>query len=149
MPDIMHLLKIGVSKEKVYEALITAEGIRSWWTRDADLNEKVGEFRFGAYGSGYSTNVRVDELAANTKVSWTVTRSFRKEWEGTKIAFDLRDDGGKTILAFSHRGFPEADDNYAMCTTGWGYYLVSLQQYLESGQGAPSPDVDWARVVRR
>ena len=30
---------------------------------------------------------------------------------------------------------------------GWAYYLVSLQQYLEKGAGAPHPDVDFARVI--
>jgi hypothetical protein len=32
--------------------------------------------------------------------------------------------------------------------TGWAYYLVSLQQYLETGLGAPQPDIDFARIVR-
>jgi len=35
-----------------------------------------------------------------------------------------------------------------MTTTGWGFYLVSLQQYLETGTGAPHPDIDFARVTR-
>jgi len=43
MPDIMHLIKIRVSPERVYEALTTAEGIRNWWTRDAVLDSKIGE----------------------------------------------------------------------------------------------------------
>jgi uncharacterized protein YndB with AHSA1/START domain len=49
VPDIMHLIKIRVSPEHVYQALTTAEGIRNWWTRDADLDSKIGgtgEFRF-------------------------------------------------------------------------------------------------------
>jgi uncharacterized protein YndB with AHSA1/START domain len=37
MPDIMHLVKINASPERVYQALTTPEGIRNWWTRDADL----------------------------------------------------------------------------------------------------------------
>ncbi len=92
MPDIMHLLRIAVPTERVYEALTTADGIRNWWTRDADLERG-------------------------------------------------------TTLSFAHCGFPKGDDEYAMCTTGWGYYLVSLQQYLQTGKGAPSPDVDFGRVI--
>lgn len=38
MPDILHLIRIHASRERVYDAVTTAEGIRSWWTRDADLD---------------------------------------------------------------------------------------------------------------
>lgn len=50
---------------------------------------------------------------------------------------------------FAHQGFSPADEGYARVNTGWAYYLVSLQQYLETGQGAPHPDIDFARIVRR
>jgi len=151
MPDIMHLLKINASPEQVYEALTTSEGIRNWWTRDADLDSMVGgtgEFRFGSYGGNQVTKVKVTELVAPTRVAWKTTSSFRPEWVGTTITFDLRADGAGTIVSLAHRGFPQADDVYAMCTTGWGYYLVSLQQYLQAGAGAPSPDIDFARIPR-
>jgi len=74
--------------------------------------------------------------------------TFRPEWVDTTITFDLRADTGSTSVLFAHRDFEHADDTYALCTTGWGYYLVSLQQYLQTGEGAPSPDVDFARVLR-
>src|SRR6516165_4045534 len=42
MPEIMHLIKIRASQDKVYQAVSTAEGIRDWWTRDAAFDAKVG-----------------------------------------------------------------------------------------------------------
>jgi hypothetical protein len=30
------------------------------------------------------------------------------------------------VLIFAHRGFVQADEDYALVTTGWAYYLVSL-----------------------
>jgi uncharacterized protein YndB with AHSA1/START domain len=149
MPDIMHLVRIHASPERVYRALTTAEGIRNWWTRDADLESKIGgtgEFRF--YEGRSVTRMRVAELRSPVHVGWTTISSFRPEWDGTTITFDLRAEGSDTVLAFAHRGFKQADDIYALTTTGWGYYLVSLQQYLETGRGAPSPDVDFACVTR-
>lgn len=135
MPDIMHLIKIRVSPERIYQALTTAEGIRNWWTRDADLDSQIGgtgEFRF-SYKGTVVTKVRVEELKPPTRVVWKTISSFRPEWSGTTITFDLRSEGNDTILSFAHRGFEEADEIYALTTTGWGYYLVSLQQYLETG----------------
>ncbi len=46
------------------------------------------------------------------------------------------------MVCFLHGGLKETDEGYARTTTGWGYYLVSLQQYLERGKGAPHPDID-------
>lgn len=151
MPDIMHLLKIKASPDRVYQALTTAEGIRSWWTRDADLDSSIGgegEFRFPSYGSAHTTRVRVLELIPSARLVWKTTASFRPEWIDTTITFDLRPDAADTTVLFAHRGFPQPDDVYALCNTGWAYYLVSLQQYLQTGQGAPSPDIDFARVLR-
>ena len=62
--------------------------------------------------------------------------------------FDLRAEGSDTMLSFAHRGFKEANEGYALVNTGWAYYLVSLQQYLQTGRGAPHPDIDFARVIR-
>jgi uncharacterized protein YndB with AHSA1/START domain len=151
MPDIMHLLKIEASPDRVYQALTTAEGIRNWWTRDADLDSAIGaegEFRFPSYGAAHATRVRVTELIPSTRVAWKTTASFRPEWIDTTITFDLRAEGIDTALLFAHRGFPQPDDVYALCNTGWAYYLVSLQQYLQTGQGAPSPNIDFARILQ-
>ena len=149
MPDIMHRLTIHASPERVYQALTTAEGIRSWWTRDAELDARVGgtgEFRF--YEKRRVTTVRVAELDPPVCVVWKTLSSFRPEWIDTTITFELRAEGEATVLAFAHRGFAQADETYALTTTGWGYFLVSLQQYLETGKGGPSPDIDFARMIR-
>jgi len=82
-------------------------------------------------------------------VVWkTIASTAPGGWKGTTISFDLREDGEDTVLSFSHRGFAQADENYARVTTGWAYFLISLQQYLETGRGAPHPDVDFTRVIR-
>jgi len=53
-----------------------------------------------------------------------------------------------TVLSFAHRGFAEANEGYALVNLGWTYFLISLQQYLKTGKGAPHPDVDFTRVIR-
>lgn len=77
----------------------------------------------------------------------TISANAPRGWDGTTITFDLRGEGGDTVLSFAHRGFEHADEGYVLVTTGWGYYLVSLQQYLQTGKGAPHPDIDFARVI--
>jgi uncharacterized protein YndB with AHSA1/START domain len=138
MHDIMHLVKIHASSGRVYQAIATADGLRQWWTRDAAVEAKVGAVgEVGFYGRRFVAKITVEELIPTTRVRWKVTNSA---WEGTDIEFKLKADGNDTGLLFVHRGFPHADDGYASATTRWGFYLLSLKRYLETGKGAPNPD---------
>ena len=136
--DIMHRLRIHASPEQVYRAITTAEGIRNWWTRDAALDAKAGGFgEFGFFDRRFVAKVKVNELKPPVHMGWEVVNAA---WDGNTIVFDLQADGSDTILSFAHRGFKRADERFASVTTRWGYYLVSLKQYLETGKGTPNPD---------
>jgi hypothetical protein len=83
MPNIMHLIKIHASRERGYQALTTAEGIRNWWTHDPELDSKIGGtgvFHFYCEDQRV-TRVRVHELQPPVRVGWTVLSSFRPERE--------------------------------------------------------------------
>jgi uncharacterized protein YndB with AHSA1/START domain len=138
MQDIMHLIKIHASSERVYQAITTADGIRQWWTRDAAIEPKVGAAgEFGFYGKRFIAKVIVEELDPVTRVRWKVANAA---WQGNDVEFNLRADGGDTALLFAHRGFPRADEGFASATTRWGFYLLSLKRYLQTGKGTPNPD---------
>jgi uncharacterized protein YndB with AHSA1/START domain len=138
MQDIMHLIKIHASSGRVYQAITTADGIRQWWTRDAAIEPKIGAGgEFGFYGKRFVAMVTVEELNPTTRVRWKVINSA---WEGKDIEFHLKADGNDTTIIFAHRGFPRGDDGYAGATTRWGFYLLSLKRYLETGKGTPNPD---------
>lgn len=135
MPDIMHLVTINAPAADVYRGLTIPAGIHGWWTQDADLDPQVGgagQFRF--YGGTKVTTVAIAELDPAARVEWKVVDSFRPEWRGTQISFDLREVDGSTELRFRHSGFPLADDDYAVCTTGWGIYLGRLRDSLEAAR---------------
>ncbi|HET7922900.1 MAG TPA: SRPBCC domain-containing protein [Gammaproteobacteria bacterium] len=141
MADILHLIKIRAPREKVYQALTTAEGVRNWWTRDTDLDSKVGgkgEFRF-AKGTRVTT-VSIEELKPASRVVWKAISAPIPTWADTRIEFELHAEGDATLLAFAHRGFPEADDMFAYSNTAWAQFILSLHEYLETGKGTPHPD---------
>src|SRR4051812_34344986 len=121
MHDILHLLRIQVSPERVYQALTTAEGIHGWWTREATLDSRIGgtgEFRF--YDGKGITRVRVETLEPPRRVGWlTTSANAPGGWDGTRITFDLRPEGEGTLLSFAQRGFREAGEGYALVNTGW------------------------------
>jgi uncharacterized protein YndB with AHSA1/START domain len=138
MHDIMHLIKIHASSERVYQAITTADEIRQWWTRDAAIEPKVGGAgEFGFYGRRFVAKVTVEELNPATRVRWKVTNTA---WQGNDIEFNLKADGNDTTVVFAHRGFPRADEGYASATTRWGLYFLSLKRYLETAKGTPNPN---------
>ncbi len=138
MHDIMHLIKIHASPERIFEAIATADGIRQWWTRDATIEAKLsGAGEFGFYGKRFVAKVTVAELNPARSLRWKVVNAA---WDGIDIAFDLKADGNDTILVFAHRGFARADEGYASATTRWGFYLLSLKRYLQTRTGMPNPD---------
>ena len=139
MPDILH--KVGIkssSLEDVYKALATVDGLSLWWTSDTQGDSKVGsvlQFRFG--GGGF--DMKVLELDPARHVLWQVVEGPR-EWLGTKISFDLRQQGDWTIVLFKQQGWKEPVEFMHHCSTKWGVFLLSLKSMLETGKGAPYPD---------
>jgi uncharacterized protein YndB with AHSA1/START domain len=138
MQDIMHLVRIHAPSERAYEAITTADGLRQWWTRGAAIEPKIGAAgEFGFNGKRFVAKVTVEELAPCTRVRWRVANAA---WPGHDIEFNLKEAGNDTVLLFAHRGFPRADEALASATTRWGFYLLSLKQYLQTGKGMPHPD---------
>jgi len=141
MPAIMHLIKVRAAQDEVYRAVATAEGIRNWWTRDAALDPKVGGAgEFGFYGHRFVIKVKIAELTPPVQVAWDEVSSTGGGFDGTTISFDLTSDDDITSLLFVHHGFKTGGDNIAAATTRWGFYLLSLKRYLETGKGSPNPE---------
>jgi uncharacterized protein YndB with AHSA1/START domain len=139
MPDILH--KVGIkssSRNDVYQALTTCEGLSAWWTSDTQGQGKVGgvlKFRFGAGGF----DMKVLELDPGKRVLWQVVDG-PEEWIGTKISWDLKQEGDWAIILFKHEGWKEPVEFMHHCSTKWGLFLLSLKSLLETGKGAPHPN---------
>src|SRR5258708_3849924 len=63
-----------------------------------------------------------------------------EEWAGTKISFDLTQNGDWTIVLFKHEGWKEPVEFMHHCSTKWAVFLLSLKSLLETGKGAPAPN---------
>jgi hypothetical protein len=139
MPDILH--KVGIKSSSpgdVYNALATVECLSCWWTSDTRGESKVGgvlQFRFGDGGF----DMKVLELKPGKRVLWQVVDG-PEEWLGTKISFDLKQNGDWTVVLFKHQGWKEPVEFMHHCSTKWAVFLLSLKSLLETGKGAPWPN---------
>ena len=138
MSDILHRVGIKSSVDETYKALATRDGLAGWWTTNTQGVSNVGEvlqFRFGAGGF----DMKVLELQPARRVLWEVIDG-PNEWIGTRISWDLRQDGDSAIVLFKHEGWKEPVEFMHHCSTKWAIFLMSLKSLVETGKGAPDPN---------
>jgi hypothetical protein len=143
MTDILHRVGIKASPDEVYKALATRTGLAAWWTNDTQGESKVGgalKFRFsgpkGVEIGGF--DMQVQQLDPARRVLWQVVDG-PEEWIGTRISFDLKQEGDYSIVLFKHQDWKEPVEFMHHCSTKWALFLMSLKSLLETGAGAPSP----------
>jgi len=142
MVDILHRVGIKAPVDAVYKALATRDGVAAWWTKDTQGESKVGgelRFRFSAGGVEIGgVEVKVVELDPSKQVLWQVIGG-PDEWIGTKIGWELRQEGEYAIVLFKHQGWKEPVEFMHHCSTKWATFLLSLKALVETGKGAPAP----------
>ena len=63
----------------------------------------------------------------------------KKEWNGTKIVFDITEKNGKTTVTFTHYGLVPQIECYGGCSNAWGEYIQqSLASLINTGKGKPT-----------
>jgi uncharacterized protein YndB with AHSA1/START domain len=139
MVDILHRVGVTASPADVYAALTTIDGLKGWWTEtttgDADPGGVI-EFRFAPVPDGF--DMKVMDANPSELVLWEVVDG-PKEWVGTQVRFELKQEDHFTIVLFSHVGWREPVEFMHHCSTKWATYLMSMKQYVETGLGEPSP----------
>lgn len=132
MPDILHRVGIATDPARVAAALTTIEGIRNWWTFDAEGDASEGGiFQF--------RNNRLQVVHADCElITWRYSGPA-EEWAPTEISFRLAWRDGQTIVLFKHAGWREPVEFMHHCSTKWATFLLSLKDYVECGEGRPEP----------
>jgi uncharacterized protein YndB with AHSA1/START domain len=138
MADIAHEIKIKAPRDRVFDALATLDGLRSWHTTRTE----------GSVGVG---GVLQFESAGNPKFRWEITRldaPKHLEWKcvegpgdsvGTMVRYDLSDTtDGRILVELAHSGWPGTHGNYRKCNTLWGILLHHLKMHAETGRRDPA-----------
>ena len=153
MVKVYHKFTIETPASKVYPLLISIEGLKKWWMKDARGKPEMpgGEIEFGDKSSYYN-KVKVISTQENKKVVWKVLESVgaypeAKLWNSTTIEFELEEKqlarlGGKTatVVLFKHDGWPkESEDTKPLAEANfyWAYSLIGLKNVSEGKTGTP------------
>jgi len=140
-PDQSYRAEVVVeaSRERVFEALATLDGLAGWWTPDVRGSTEVGgKLTFG-FGDECIV-MRIERRDRPVAVAWTCLAHSRfREWQGTEIFFDARShDDGRTRLSIEHAGLiPDLGGCYDHCSRRWDHFLGSIAGLAAGEGGSP------------
>lgn len=146
MKDYQCTITINAPSQKVYEAITTQKGIQNWWTKECEVQSKLGGKATMRFGKTY--NVMQFEKLTGNEVQWKCVEQHHEEekplsrddeWVGTKVIFLIKQvDPALTELRFTHQGLNPSLECFDICQRGWDHFIkTSLKNYLEQGQGQP------------
>lgn len=136
MSGIYHCFWINAPRGKVYAALTEQAGLAGWWTQDVNHEGTQGSVSTFRFTSGAFNRMKIMVIEPG-QIEWECVDGH-EEWTGTRVRFELREDGGQTKVCFSHSGWREITEYVGECSFHWAYYMTSLQQYCETGRGTPN-----------
>jgi uncharacterized protein YndB with AHSA1/START domain len=130
-------LEIDAPPEAVWDAITTADGLRSWFSEDARVTPGRGGSVWVSWGGdeGGESAIEVWEPGARLRLADNpfMGAALVQEWT-------IETRGGKTLLRFVHSNFPDADDwdvFYDSLNRGWELFLRTLRHALERHPGEP------------
>lgn len=126
---------------QVFDAI---NNIKAWWTENLTGNTENSGDEFAVhFGDIHYSRHKLTEVIFGKKVVWLVTDSKltfvdkQDEWTGTQNVFEITEQDGKTQLQFTHVGLVPQFQCYNGCSSGWNYYIGSLQNFIATGKGSP------------
>jgi hypothetical protein len=133
MAQIRHQIVIEAPAAKDFALVSTVRGFKEWWA--ADVTEKEGAVELGFFKRNTVYRLQRTRVAEPREAEWQCASG--KEWDGTRLLFDLKDDHGKTTMGFAHADWKEESDYFVSCTTTWGELMFRLKAAAEGK--APGP----------
>jgi len=140
--DYTASIAVNATPQEVFKKI---NSVTKWWTEDLNGSSQQLNDEFTVrFGDVHVSKQKLVEVIPDKKVVWLVTGSKlnfiedESEWTGTKISFELSNDGGKTQIHFTHIGLVPEVECYRDCTRGWDHYIKgSLLKLLTEGKGSP------------
>ena len=134
MADIYQDFPVQAPAEKVFQAISTPEGLNAWWTQRCAGKPQLGAIYVLWFGPEYDWRAKVTQCSPNREFELQMTNAD-DDWKGSRIAFQLEESSpDKTLVRFSHTGWPIVNGHYRISNHCWAMYLRLLRKYVEDGQ---------------
>lgn len=130
---IYHRLIIQANTQTIYEAITTKKGLSSWWIKDCEIKNEVGEVNTFRFEGHPPTEMKLKKQKENKYVSWKCIAGD-KEWIGTKLTFSIKESENGCVLKFKHLKWKKQSAFFATCNFHWARHFIMLQNYCETGK---------------
>jgi uncharacterized protein YndB with AHSA1/START domain len=137
MRQIIHAVHIHSAPSNVYSAIATAAGLRGWWSKRVDADERQGGIIRFTFAGDFHPQMQQTRLDPARRVEWRCVGGH-PNWQDNTFVFALEERKAETLLMFSQDYARElSNEDYGIYNFNWGYYLNSLKQFCETGTGVP------------
>jgi len=140
MRHILHVFDVETAPCEVWEALTTREGLAGWWTRDvrSAARPAVGDTVEFVFAEVFHPVMKVVEKVQDKRLTWKGIAQKEPAWLDSTFNFSLEPRGKRTVVTFSQTYARDiSDEDYGRFNYNWAYYLRSLKELCEAGQGFP------------
>jgi uncharacterized protein YndB with AHSA1/START domain len=132
--EAKHREWIRASREKVYDAFATSEGLNGWWTVGGSVDARPGgrmHFRFADWGAD-KINAEFDGrvVEARRPERFVYKWGIRESETTVELTFEEKDGG--TLVQVREYGFADVA-SLAGNSTGWGVVLTLVKFRVERG----------------
>ena len=133
MADIKHSIVISAPQEQIRPLVASAAGLAKWWAADTTQTPD-GAVELGFFNKSTVYRLR-SESQSDHEVRWLCETG--DEWNGTRIEFELLENGETTTLRFKHKGWSSETDYFTLCNTTWGTLMYRLKAAAEGRSPLP------------
>ncbi len=111
MATIYHNFPIHSSPELVFEAISTAKGLDSWWSKHCSGDPTIGASYSLDFGPDYQWMAVVTKCTFPNVFELEFVQSDL-DWNGSKVGFLIEPNGNYTQFKFYHTGWSTTNENF-------------------------------------
>jgi hypothetical protein len=115
MPDIKHSISIEAMPNDVHPLIASGRGFSQWWAADITEDNSSGIVELGFFNRATIYRLQPAGIVAPKKAEWLCETG--KEWQGTKILFELTQNKNGSLLRFTHADWQAETDYFVSCNT--------------------------------
>jgi len=135
LPDIKHLITIDAPAEYVLKLVTSGAGFAQWWAADVTDDVASGEVELAFFNRATTYRFRPLRTSPPPRTEWHCVSG--KEWDGTRLLFDIEQKEEHSVLRFTHAGWRVETDYFLSCNTTWGVLMFRLKAAGEGKKPGP------------